>query len=300
MGENDDISNIKSNIDWQDSVENLLKVWGEQATVYRLLHYRSYYRFRYKTIAITIPVIILQSVCGSASIGLNSLFAPADQHVAQVGVGAVSLLTSMLVTVSNYLQYAELKQAHHHAMVAYGKLARDIRTTLSLYRKDRPDAGSYLATCKHLLDRLTEDSPTIPDDVAKHFKKKYQNSTVAKPDICDTLSEIVVTREKDLSTYLDPQIGRNSSISSILNSGRDLISRHAGVMGGELSNFGDDFSDTDSVSLDKVVEEVAKQSVSGVLDSVLKETLKDEIKEVDTDENVSKENVQKTNSGTNP
>ena len=48
----------------------------------------------------------------------------------------------MLVTVSNYLQYAELKQAHNHAMVAYSKLARDIRTTLSLYRKDRPDAGN--------------------------------------------------------------------------------------------------------------------------------------------------------------
>ena len=215
MGENDDISNIKSNIDWQDSVENLLKVWGEQATVYRLLHYRSYYRFRYKTIAITIPVIILQSVCGSASIGLSSLFEASQQHLAQVGVGAVSLLTSMLVTVSNYLQYAELKQAHHHAMVAYGKLARDIRTTLSLYRKDRPDAGSYLATCKHLLDRLTEDSPTIPDDVSKHFKKKYRDSSVAKPDICDTLTEIVVTREKDLTSYLDPQIG--GSISSVIN-----------------------------------------------------------------------------------
>ena len=203
MSGRDDIANIKSNISWQDSVEKLLKKWGEQATSYRLLHYKSYYRFRYKTIAITIPVIILQSVCGSTSIGLNSLFATESQHFAQIGVGVVSLITSMLVTISNYLQYAELKQAHHHAMIAYGKLARDIRTTLSLYRKDRPDAGNYLSTCKHILDRLTEDSPTIPDDISKKFKKKYIKSKVSKPDICDSLREIVITKEEGIVSFLN-------------------------------------------------------------------------------------------------
>ena len=201
--ERDDVNRIKTNILWQDSVENLLKRWGEQATAYRLLHYKAYYRFRYKTIAITLPVIVLQSICGSTSIGLSSLFETQNQHAAQIGVGVVSLITSMLVTISNYLQYAELKQAHHHAMVAYGKLARDIRTTLSLYRKDRPDAGNYLGMCKHSLDRLTEDSPTIPDDISKKFKKRYRKSKVSKPDICDELTEIIVTREENILKYLD-------------------------------------------------------------------------------------------------
>ena len=215
--ESDEFSDIKSNILWQSSVEKLLKRWGEQASVYRLLHYKAFYRFRSKTIAITIPVIILQSVCGSASIGLGSLFKPEDQKFAQITVGVVSLITSMLVTISNYLQYAELKQAHHHAMIAYGKLSRNIRTILSLYRKDRPDAGNYLSTCKHALDRLTEDSPTIPDDIAKKFKKKNVGLTISKPDVCDSLKEIVITTDEPLEIFAKYEISNKDNFSNLPN-----------------------------------------------------------------------------------
>ena len=43
------------NTEWRKSVELLLKKWGEQASCYRYLHYKSYYKFKRKNIGITIP-----------------------------------------------------------------------------------------------------------------------------------------------------------------------------------------------------------------------------------------------------
>ena len=97
-----DSEGTKLNTQWQNSVEQLLKRWGEQASGLRLLHYNAFYKFRSKNIGITIPVIILQSLAGSASIGFNTLFPEDIQHYAQIIVGAVSLTTSILITINNF------------------------------------------------------------------------------------------------------------------------------------------------------------------------------------------------------
>ena len=126
-------------------------------------------------------------------------------------------MTSILVTIANFLQWAELKQSHHSAMIAYGKLSRDIRTTLSLIRDDRPNAGFYLQQCKHTLDRLTEDSPTIPDDIAKSFKKKYKGKNdFEKPDVCNGLKEVEIESEHSQMNELVDFVQKINEKSNIM------------------------------------------------------------------------------------
>ena len=256
------------NTEWRESVEKLLKKWGEQASCYRYLHYKAFYKFRRKSIGITIPVIILQSVCGSTSIGLNSLFSEEYQHLAQIIVGSVTLATSILVTISNFLQWAELKQSHHTAMIAYGKLSRDIRTTLSLIRTDRPDAGFYLQHCKHNLDRLTEDSPTIPDDIAKKFKKKYNDDTkytFEKPEVCDGLKEVEIESSSMEMEILNNDYVKKVIAEQIIKSKSDSVTVDVKEEEDEIEEIEEEIGDEDD---DNLVKNLSKGVVKEVLKNI--------------------------------
>ena len=263
-----DSEGTKLNTQWQNSVEQLLKRWGEQASGLRLLHYNAFYKFRSKNIGITIPVIILQSLAGSASIGFNTLFPEDIQHYAQIIVGAVSLTTSILITINNFLQYAELKQAHKTAMISYGKLSRDIRTILSLTRCDRPPGGPYLDKCKHELDRLTEDSPIIPDDITKSFVKKYADKTFDKPDICNGIGEIFIEEEGNINSELFSSL--LSSIGKITQEEEKTIQKEEGI---ELS---EQTSDEKKVSENMINELLSDENLQ-------KEGDKTDLEKIDVD-----------------
>jgi hypothetical protein len=191
----------KFNNGWTKQQENLMAEWADKAGCYRWLHDRCEKKYSLMNMWITIPVIILSTLTGTANFALDG-FVPADdpdmKKYAQAGIGAVSIFAGILTTLGNFLRFAQGSESHRVAGIAWGKFQRQIAVELAIAPKDRIDCMDFLKICRAELDRLIEQSPPVPDDVISEFKKEFEDKpNVKKPEICDGMEHTIVYENRE-------------------------------------------------------------------------------------------------------
>ena len=174
--------------------------WSDLAMCYRWLHDRSEKHFHQRNLWITLPVIILTTLGGTANFGIQSLFSSdSAKQQASFMIGGISLLAGMLTTVGNYLRFAQAEESNRVASIAWGKFQRLIAVELALKPDDRMDALDFMKVCRADLDRLIEQSPPIPDPVIDMFTTEFKDlDGIKKPEICGSLEHTRVFESKDL------------------------------------------------------------------------------------------------------
>ena len=180
---------------WTQEQENLLAKWADYAACYRWLHDRTEKKFSILNNMITIPVIILSTVNGSASVGLNGLVGndPVAVKYAQIGIGVLSLFTSILTTLGSFFRFAQNSEAHRSAAIGWSKFNRSISVELAQKPEDRLNSIDFINICRAELDRLIEQSPQIPDDILDKFDTEFEaQEDLAKPDICNNIEHTTV------------------------------------------------------------------------------------------------------------
>ena len=180
---------------WTEEQERLLAKWGDYAACYRWLHDRAEKRLSKSNNCITIPVIILSTITGTASVGLNGLVgdSPSAQKYGQITIGLVSLFTGILTTLGNYFRYAQNSEAHRVAAISWGKFNRLITVELAQKPDDRMDSLDFLNICRQDLDRLIEQSPQVPNSIIKMFETEFINEDeLHKPDICNNIEHTTI------------------------------------------------------------------------------------------------------------
>jgi len=180
---------------WSEEQEKLLAKWSDYAACYRWLHDRSEKKFSVYNNSITIPVIILSTITGTASVGLTGLVGdiPNGEKYGQIAIGIVALFTGILTTLGNFFRYAQNSEAHKVSAVSWGKFNRLIAVELAQKPDDRLDSLDFINICRQDLDRLIEQSPQIPDDIIKSFEKEFDHEQdLARPDICNNLEHTTV------------------------------------------------------------------------------------------------------------
>ena len=171
---------------WTREQEELLAEWSEKAACYRWLHNKSEKKFRSGNYAFTIPVIIMSTLTGTANFGIDSIVPSEHKQLAQISIGAVNIFAGLMSTLHNFLHYAENMEAHRNADLSWSKFQRNISVELALDPKRRKPAGDFLKISRAEYDRLLEQSPSIPTDIIKRFKKTFKKVTnIHKPDICN-------------------------------------------------------------------------------------------------------------------
>ena len=192
---------------WSKEQERLMADWSDLAMCYRWLHDKSEKFFHSKNIWISLPVIILSTLGGTANFGIQSLFSDdTSKKYASFAIGGVSLLAGLLTTIGNYLRYAQLEESHRVASIAWGKFQRLIAVELALKPDDRIDSLDFLKICRADLDRLIEQSPPIPENTIQLFESDFGSiKDLKKPDICGALEHTRVfesseTRLKQVAT----------------------------------------------------------------------------------------------------
>jgi hypothetical protein len=164
--------------------------WADMAGCYRWMHDRAEKEYYTKNMGMTIPVIILSTITGTASVGLSSI-AGGDldvQKYMNFGIGGVSLIAGILTTLNNFLRYAQLSESNRVAGVAWGKFQRFVAIELAQNPIDRMDSLDFLKVCRAELDRLIEQSPPIPDSIIAAFEREFKDRpTLRRPDICHGL-----------------------------------------------------------------------------------------------------------------
>jgi hypothetical protein len=175
--------------------------WSDIASCYRWLHNQSDKIYHVKTLWINLPVIVLSTLGGTASFGMQSLFENDEnaKKYASFGIGGISLLAGLLTTVGNYLRYAQLEESHRVAAIAWGKFQRLIAVELALKPDDRIDSLDFLKICRADLDRLIEQSPPIPTEAIVMFEDKIGKiKDLKKPDICGALEHTRVFESSEI------------------------------------------------------------------------------------------------------
>jgi hypothetical protein len=174
---------------WSKEQERLMAEWSDIAICYRWLHDKSDKTFHIKTLMISLPVIFLSTISGFSNIGIQAILdSEAIKKYASFAIAAISLLAGLLTTVGDRLRYAQLEESHRVAAIAWGKFQRLIAVELALNPNDRMDSLDFLKICRADLDRLIEQSPSIPKESISLFEKKFGHiKDLKKPDICGAL-----------------------------------------------------------------------------------------------------------------
>ena len=177
---------------WSCEAEDLLAEWSEKSSCYRWLHGRSEKKYRRKYYSFSIPVIILSTLSGAASVGMSKFVAEENMDIAQAMVGGVNISAGILGTLQNFLKVAETMEAHRSVGISWSKLGRNISIELALDPKRRSLASDFLKLCRAEYDRLIENSPLIDDDILNTFKKKFKSATTSKPSVCVGLDRCLI------------------------------------------------------------------------------------------------------------
>jgi hypothetical protein len=173
---------------WTKEQDTLMAEWADIAGCYRWLHDRSHKIYSKYNMSMTIPVIILSTLTGTANFAIDS-FVPqgsteTKKYVA-AGIGGLSIFAGILTTLGNFFQFAQKSEAHKVASVAWGKFQRQITVELAIHPDERIEAMDFLKMCRQDLDRLIEQSPAVPDMVIAAFETEFKTVPNLKvPDIC--------------------------------------------------------------------------------------------------------------------
>jgi hypothetical protein len=188
----------RPNNGWTREQEDLIANWGDIASCYRLLHDKTEKRYYKFNLGMTIPVIMLSTMTGTANFGMGSLFGndQASQRFANLTIGGVSLIAGLITTLGNFLRFAQNMESHRVASISWGKFQRSIAVELALHPSERQDSLDFLKICRAELDRLIEQSPAIPEKIIEDFEGQFADTAIKKPDICNHLERTHIYKER--------------------------------------------------------------------------------------------------------
>jgi len=187
----------KIELTYNKHLEHLISSEAEKALILYWLHDRSEQRYSRFNTFIALPVIVMSTLAGTASIGQDSLFS--GSAVAPIIIGGISILVGILNTVSSFFGWAKRSEGHRISGVNYSKLHRWIAIELALPRDQRVPAKIFLKEIRGQIDRLNETSPSIPPQILTLFKKtlKDKPADVSLPDVCDAVHSVSVYPEEE-------------------------------------------------------------------------------------------------------
>jgi len=191
-------------IHWSEPLEILISQEGERCRGLAWINQKAEVYYTHRANAIAIPVIVLSTLAGTASVGSSSLFA-GDTQISSVVIGLVSIGVGILNTISSYFSWSRKAEAHRIAYLQYSKLFSIIRVEMSLPRSERQEADRLLSQIRDAMERLAETTPspppTILDEFNKHFKD--EDKTISRPVEVNGLQKISIFRSTSQPSKLD-------------------------------------------------------------------------------------------------
>ena len=174
---------------WTRELENLFAEWADKASCYRWMHEKTGRMYHTSDQSLSFPVIILSTVTGAANFAMSSISNdPVIKNYVQLGLGGLSILTGIISTIANRLAYASSAEAHRVASISWGKFNRLIVIELSLHPDERMESFAFMKMFRIELDRLIEQSPSIPESIINAFIYEFKEFTdIKKPDITGDL-----------------------------------------------------------------------------------------------------------------
>jgi len=196
-------------IEWSSQLEDILAQEGERCRGLAWLHIRAEsLTSKYNTF-VQVPVIVLSTLAGTASVGSATLFGSGP--ISSIAIGLVSISVGILNTLGSFFAFAKRTESHRIAHLNYSKLSSKISIELSLPRDERMLAEPFLENIRETMERMAETTPMCPEDIIKDFNEKFKDCDgVALPVETNGLHKISIFRGR---THVETPIGAASTSS---------------------------------------------------------------------------------------
>jgi hypothetical protein len=176
-----DLASIETtkNLTWDDAIEKILSEMGDEAQINAYLHKKAQEHFTIKNIKFQLPIIILSALSGTGNF-ISANF-PAYSEYIILGVGGVSIFTSIISSVAQFLQVSQLSENHRMSYLSWEKFHSTIKFQLNKKRIARDSIKDFVALIIPEYQRLKEISADIPKHIIesiKNNKKKLKDMQV--------------------------------------------------------------------------------------------------------------------------
>lgn len=176
-----DLASIETtkNLTWDDAIEKILSEMGDEAQINAYLHKKAQEYFTIKNIKFQLPIIILSALSGTGNF-ISANF-PAYSEYIILGVGGVSIFTSIISSVAQFLQVSQLSENHRMSYLSWEKFHSTIKFQLNKRRIARDSIKDFVALIIPEYQRLKEISADIPQHILeniKNNKKKLKDMQV--------------------------------------------------------------------------------------------------------------------------
>jgi hypothetical protein len=185
----------KIEVEWSSQLEDILAQEGERCSGLAWLHTRAEILTGTYNAYVQVPVIVLSTLAGTASVGSTSLFGSANTQTSTIAIGLVSIGVGILNTLGGFFAFAKRSESHRIAHLNYSKLASKISIELSLPRTERMKAELLLIYVRETMERLAETTPNCPREIIDDFNKKYkEEKLIALPTEVNGIHKIKIYR----------------------------------------------------------------------------------------------------------
>jgi len=198
---------------WSDQLESLIAAEAERCRGYAWINQRCEQMYNRKNNWIAIPVIVLSTLSGTASIGSSTLFGD-ETMASSVSIGLVSIVVGILNTISSFYAFARKAEAHRIAYLNYSKLFSTVAVELALPRLERSSPEEILKNLRSTMERLAETTPSAPQTILDEFNNHFKNEdkSISRPIETNGLQKIVVFRNpiKNIPSTLETDVRQTS------------------------------------------------------------------------------------------
>ena len=163
-------------MEWHESHEKVLVELSEESQISSYMHKLAHEYYARKNIQYQLPIIILSVLSGSANF-ISSSFEKQQAYIV-LGVGGISIMTSIISSISQFLKLGEYAEGHRIANNAWEKFYARINIQLKMRRENRENANEFLIQAQSEYLRLKEMSPDVPANISREVSSKNKHTLV--------------------------------------------------------------------------------------------------------------------------
>ena len=160
-------------MEWEESVEKIFSELGDEAQINAYLHKKSNEYYTVQNIKYQLPIIILSALSGTGNF-ISSNF-PTYQQIIVLAVGGVSIFTSIISSVAQFLKVSQLSESHRISYLSWEKFHSNIKFQLNKRRESRDNLKEFLSVVVPEYQRLKEISSSIPKHICDNVKRNKKN-----------------------------------------------------------------------------------------------------------------------------
>lgn len=194
------------NQEWDESIESILSELGDEAQINAYLHKKANEYYTKQNIKYQLPIIVLSAISGTGNF-ISANF-PTYAQVIVLAVGGLSIFTSIISSVAQFLKVSQLSESHRISYLSWEKFHSNIKFQLNKRRNSRENIKDFLNVVVPEYQRLKEISADIPKHICDQVKRNKKNlKNMQVPYMLNGFHPVVPFKEVDVESDDDNDNG---------------------------------------------------------------------------------------------